>query len=79
MNTLANVESLGGEWAVVLVARILVFLIGFALCSITSYLITKALKGPIVVAGPPPAEPAAEAHVVSLDKPEAERGHHCHQ
>ena len=43
---------------------IFIFLIGFALGSITTYLITKAVKGPIVVAGPPPAEPAVEARVV---------------
>ncbi len=63
MYTLAKADLLGGEWPVVVV-MIFIFLIGFSLGGVTAYLVTKAVQGPIVVAGPPPAEPAVEAPVV---------------
>ncbi len=59
----AKAESLGGEWTAVM-AMIFTLLTGFALGSITTYLIAQAVKGPIVVAGTPPTEPAAETHVI---------------
>ncbi len=71
----------------VLVATIFIFLTGFALGSMTTYFTTKAVTGQIVVAGPPPAEPAAEARIyhqrrrtrkAGFDGSEAEHGHHRH-
>jgi hypothetical protein len=59
--TPAKSKSLGGEWAVV-GAMIFIFVIGFALGCIATYITAYTIKS---VQSPPPAGPAVEAHIVT--------------
>ena len=56
-------DAPGSEWAAVVV-MILVFIVGFVLGGMAVYITLKTIRAPIIVAAPPPAEPAVEDWVV---------------